>query len=99
MSNRKTRSMRSCFQKEIRDRLIHAVIVAAIVATAITALTTGLTIWVSTLPAVTPVSLSLVFRSWTQLINFNLSIWLWAFAISGLVALMSFTPWFCVGGL
>jgi hypothetical protein len=80
----------------LRSQLIHVLVAAAIAASAITAVTTGLTIWISTLPAITPVSLSLVFRSWERIIEFNLWIWLWTFSIAALAAAVLFAHWFYV---
>jgi hypothetical protein len=97
------REMGMCETKEVggqrpdvRERLIFALIVATIVASAITALTTGLTIWVSKLPVISPASLSLAVHSWSQIIHFNLEIWLCAFVIFGVVMLIRFSRWFCV---
>ena len=61
----------------------------ALVATAITAVTTCLTVWISTLPANTPVSLSLVFRSWLRIIEFNACIWLCVFVLGALATIIN----------
>ena len=63
--------------------------IVALVATAITALTTCLTVWISTLPVISPVSISLVFRSWPRIIEYNAYIWLVAFVLGALVALIN----------
>lgn len=60
--------------------------IVALVATAITALTTCLSVWSSTLPVISPVSFSLVFRSWSRIIEFNAYIWLGVFVLGLLVA-------------
>jgi hypothetical protein len=83
-------------RSEVRDRLIRAEITAAIVANGIAALTTGLTIYVSKLPAVTPVSLSLVFRSWAQIAEFNVEVWVCTFFIFSVAELVRFSRWYCV---
>jgi hypothetical protein len=81
-------------RSEIGDRLIMLLALATTIATATTAITTALTTWISTLPAITLVSLSLAFRSWTQIINFNLSIWMWSFSIAGVAIAFIFVRQF-----
>jgi hypothetical protein len=86
-------------RSELRDRLTLGLAIALTVASATAALTTGLTAWISTLAATTPVSLSLAFRSWAQIIEFNLSIWLWTFSLVCLSAFVVFSRWFYVSRL
>jgi hypothetical protein len=81
---------------QVRNRLIVGFAIATAAASAITALTTGLTIWISTLPAISPVSLSLAFRSWSRIIEFNLSIWLWTFFIASIAIALRFARWYWV---
>ena len=59
-----------------------------VIASTITAFTTCLTVWVSTLPAFNPASMSLAFRSWSRIIEFNAYIWLSLFVLGALIALI-----------
>jgi magnesium-transporting ATPase (P-type) len=81
-------------RSEIGGRLTLLLALATTIATATAAITTALTTWISTLPAITAVSLSRAFRSWTQIINFNLSIWMWTFSITGVAIAFVFVRQF-----
>lgn len=82
-------------RSEVRDFLTRAVIIAVIAASGITALTTGMAVCISKLPAVSPVSLSLAFSSWNQIFQFNLAIWFFVFCIVGSLKLLGFWRWLC----
>ena len=82
-------------RSEVRERLIRAVAVAAIAASLTATITSGLTIGVSALPEVSPVSLSLAFRYWFRILEFHLSIWLVVFCIAGVVSFLRFFRWLC----
>ena len=64
-----------------------------LIATLICSLTTGLTMWVSTLPVISPVSLSLCFNTWPEIVAFNAHVWSVVFGIGAPIALMvTFRP-------
>jgi hypothetical protein len=80
-------------RSQIRERVISDLTVAAIVASGLTAVAVGLTIWLSTLPAISPVSLSLAFHSWLQVFTFNFVAWLCIFSMCSTVMLIRFLRW------
>ena len=58
-------------------------------ATVITILTTCLTVWISSLSVITPVSLSRSFDTWSRIVEFNTYVWLWMFVPGALFALVA----------
>lgn len=67
------------FRRRIGWSKTKAIIVALTVPTLLAAMMFALACWISTLPVISPVSLSLVFRSWTRVFEYTFGVWLFAF--------------------
>jgi hypothetical protein len=67
------------FRRRIGWGNTKAIIVALTVPTLLAAMMFALACWISTLPVISPVSLSLVFRSWTRVFEYTFGVWFLAF--------------------